>query len=107
MASTISAVAPWVVPLLVVGVLAGLWFARDELSAWELAAASALLVLAAGVAWHQSRARTQLRLQAAWDAYAEREMRDQRRRTAIRRVRTLSTAPETFQVIEAAFRRNS
>lgn len=85
----ISSAALWAAALLITGVIGGLWFllAADSVrSAISLAAVLALPA-AVGITWQHSRARARRRLQAALDAYAEREIshadqRRQKRRTA-------------------------
>jgi hypothetical protein len=61
----------------------------DEL-AW-LGAALALACLFV-IVWRQSRARARRRWLAALDAYAEREIEQQRRRNALKRMEALGTA---------------
>src|SRR5437899_1532206 len=82
--SLVSSSAFWVAALLIAGLIGGLWFVRADDSAWEaetLAGALALTAVA-GISWQHSRARASRRLHAALAAYAEQEIRQQRRRAA-------------------------
>ena len=80
--SLISAVSFWAAALLFAGLIGGLWFVRADDSAWEAVPLTAVLAVAGmvGIAW--SRARATRRLHAVLAAYAEQEIRQQRRRTA-------------------------
>jgi len=80
--SLISAVSFWVATLLIAGLIGGIWLVRAGESAWEALVAVPALIAVVGIAWQQSRASARRRLQAAMAAYAEREIRQQRRRTA-------------------------
>jgi hypothetical protein len=86
----ISLAALWAAALLITGLIGGLWFLLAADSARFAIPLAAVLALAAavGITWRQSRARARRRLQAALDAYAEREIarsgqRRQKRRTAV------------------------
>jgi hypothetical protein len=83
---------PWIAPGVVALLIGGLWFVRAEHSPWEAIPMVAVPVwtTVAAILWQHRR--TRKRWQAALDAYAEREISGQRRSTALRRVRTLSTA---------------
>jgi hypothetical protein len=78
----VSSSAFWVAALLIAGLIGGLWFVREGDSAREAVPLVAALALTAGagIAWQQSRASARRRMQAALAAYAEREIRQQRRR---------------------------
>jgi hypothetical protein len=80
--------AAWAAALLI----GGLWLVWADDPGWKAIPLAAALAstMAAGIMWQQSRARRRWR--AALDAYAERELSRQRRRTALKRVQTLSTA---------------
>ena len=81
--SLVSSFGFWVAALLIAALIGGLSSVRPGGSAWE--AMPLVMVLAAtavvGITW-QSRASARRRLQTAVAAYAEREIRQQRRRTA-------------------------
>jgi hypothetical protein len=66
------------------------WLALVDERAW-LGAVLALAALFA-VVWQQSRARARRRWLAALDAYAQREIEQERRRTALKRMQALCTA---------------
>jgi hypothetical protein len=74
----------WVAALLIAGLIGGLWFVLAADSAWKAVPFVAVLGLTAvaGITWQQSRASARRRLQAALAAYAEREIRQQRRSSA-------------------------
>jgi hypothetical protein len=82
--SLISSPVFWYGALLIAVFISGLWFARADDSAWKAVPLIAALALtaAAGITWQQSRASATRRLQAALAAYAEREIRRQRRMPA-------------------------
>jgi MFS family permease len=82
--SLISSVSFWVAALLIAGLIGGLWFGLVEDSAWGTVALVAVLGLTAvaAITWQQSRANARRRLQAVLSANAEREIGQQRRRTA-------------------------
>ena len=82
--SLISSVSFWVAALLIAGLIGGLWFGLADDSAWGAVPLAAILGLTAvaGITWQQSRASARRRWQAALSAYAEREIRQQRRRIA-------------------------
>jgi hypothetical protein len=82
--SLISSSAFRVAAPLIAGLIDGLWFVRAGHSTWEAVPLVAVLALtaAAGITWQQSRASARRRLQAALAVYAEREIRQQQRRTA-------------------------
>jgi hypothetical protein len=86
--SSISSGAFWAVAVLIAGLIGGLWFELADRSAWEAVALVAVLGLTAvpGITWQQlhARARARRRWHAALAAYAEREIRQLRRRTARR-----------------------
>src|SRR5262245_49110080 len=85
----------WAAVLLIAASILGLWVLLSEESPrafWTLAVPLGLGAVV-GVAGRRSRVRMRRRLQAALDAYAEREIKQlDRRWIARRRVRTLSTA---------------
>jgi hypothetical protein len=82
--SLVSSSAFWVALLLIAGLIGGLWFVLADHSAWKAVPLAAVLPLTAvvGITWQQSRASARRRLRAALAAYAEREIRQQRRRAA-------------------------
>jgi membrane protein DedA with SNARE-associated domain len=82
--SLVSSSAFWVAALLSAGLIGGLWLVLAAHSAWAAVPLVAVLVLTAvaGITWQQSRASARSRLHAALAAYAERELRQQRRRAA-------------------------
>jgi hypothetical protein len=82
--SLVSSFAFWVAALLIAALIGARSSARAGDSAWEATPLVAVLALTAviGITWRQSRASVRRRLQAAVAAYAEREMRLQRLRTA-------------------------
>jgi hypothetical protein len=81
--SLVSSPAFWAGALLIAGLCGGLWSVLADDPAWEPVPLAAALALAAvvGVSWQQSRAGARRRL-AALSAYAERQIRQQRRGTA-------------------------
>jgi hypothetical protein len=82
--SLVSPSTFWVAALLIAGLIGGLWFVLADGLAWAAMALGAVLVLTAGagITWQQSRASARRRLHAVLAAYAEREIRQQRSRTA-------------------------
>src|SRR5262249_53323323 len=82
--SLVSSFTFWVVALLIAALIGGQWAVPAGPLAWGAMPLVTALSLTAvvGITWQQSRASTRRRLQAAWAAYAEREIREQRRRTA-------------------------
>jgi hypothetical protein len=81
--SLVSSFAFWVAALLIAALIGGLSSVRVGDSSRKAMLLVALLALIAviGITWRQSRANARRRLQAAWAAYAEREISQQRRRT--------------------------
>jgi hypothetical protein len=85
----IPAAAFWSAALLI----GGLWLVRANDSGWWAMPPAAFLAwTVAGITWQQLRARARRRWRAALDAYAEREIRQERGKTALKRVTTRSTA---------------
>ncbi len=84
----------WAAALLIAGSIGWLGFvlADDTGGSPSVLAAVVALTAAVGIAWLLFRARARKRLQAAMDAYADREIRSERRRKVLKRVRTLTTA---------------
>src|ERR1700736_3180596 len=82
--SLVSPSAFWAAALLIAGLIGGLWFERADDSARQEVPLVAVLAQAAVVpiTWQQPRASARRRLQAVLTAYAEREIRQQRRRTS-------------------------
>jgi hypothetical protein len=82
--SLVSPSAFWVAALLIAKLIGGLWLVLADNSAWKAVALVAVLGLTAvaGITWQQSRASAQRRWQTVLAAYAEREIRHQRRRAA-------------------------
>jgi C4-dicarboxylate-specific signal transduction histidine kinase len=66
------------------------WLVPVDERVW-LAAVLALTALV-GVVWQQSRTRARRRWLAAQDAYAQREIEQERRRNTLKRMQTLCTA---------------
>jgi hypothetical protein len=82
--SLVSSSAYWVAALLIAGLIGGLWYVLSDDSAREALPLVVALALtaAAGITWQQARASARRRMHSALAAYAEREIRRQRRRTA-------------------------
>lgn len=68
-----------------------LWLAQGDTMQVSLASAVLASTALVGIVW-QVRARAARRWRAALDAYVERQIAQERRRKALRRVRTFSTA---------------
>src|SRR5207249_3560617 len=100
--SLISSGASWAAALLIAASIGGLWFVRTDDSAWETVPFAAAPALAAviGVTWQRFRARARSRLEAVLDAYAEREMSQERYRKALTRMRALSAASRIASSVE-------
>jgi hypothetical protein len=76
--------ASWAPALLSAGVIGGVWFVFADSAAWRAVPLAAVLALTAVfITWQQARASARRRLQAALAAYAEREIRQHRRKAAI------------------------
>jgi hypothetical protein len=82
--SLVSSSAFWTAALLFAGLLGGLWVGQADDPTWQAVPLVAVLGLTAvaGVTWQRSRARARRRWDAALDAYAEREIRQQPRGAA-------------------------
>jgi membrane protein DedA with SNARE-associated domain len=82
--SMISSAASWAAALLIAGWIGGVWFVIADNSAWKAVPLATVLALTAvvGITWQQARAGARRRLQAALAAYAEREIRHHRHKTA-------------------------
>lgn len=50
---------------------------------WELVVIGAVVAVSAGSAWWQSKANTRRRFLAALDAYADRELREEQRKSRL------------------------
>jgi hypothetical protein len=103
--SLISPAAAWAAALLLAASIGGLWMLLAD-SPWEFAllAAPLALVGVAGITRQQSRARVRKRLEAALDAYAEREINKARRATVLKRVRTLPMALGLHEILGSGVR---
>jgi hypothetical protein len=79
--SLISSALSWAAAVLIAGLVGGLGFVLADDSTWKAVPLAAVLAVTAivGITWQQSRAHARRRLQAALAAYAEREIRQQRR----------------------------
>jgi hypothetical protein len=82
--SLVSSSAFWFAALLIAGLIGGLWLFVADDSAWAAVPLLAVLTLTVvvGIIRQQSRASARSRLHAALAVYAERELRQQRRRAA-------------------------
>jgi hypothetical protein len=82
--SLVSPANFWTAALLLVLFLAGLWVGWAEDPIWQAVplVAVAGLTAVAGITWQRSRARAQRGWHAALTAHADREIQQQRRRTA-------------------------
>ncbi len=87
-------------------VMGWLWPVGAGQLGWEALSLSAVVAstAGAGVTWQRLRAQARRRWQAAMDAYAEREIRRERQRRALKQVRTLSTALAISNSVGSPFR---